>query len=317
MSLKQNILEMLEKNRGIYLSGQDLSEKLGVSRNGVWKAVNQLKIDGHDIESVPKLGHKLSCGSNVLTAEGIRAYMPNDGQNVEIIALESTNSTNNEAKKLISEGSDGYILITADEQSMGKGRLGRSFFSPAGSIYMSLAFKIDTEISDAIRLTTAASVAVVRAIESLTTAKPLIKWVNDIYIDGKKISGILTEGVTDIESGRVTHMIIGIGINCGTAKFPEELRDIATSLELGDVSRGQMIATIAAKLIDCIEKKVDFMDEYRQKSLVLGKKINYYKNGEATAATAIAIDDNGGLIVKHEDGSETCLNTGEISVRTC
>lgn len=297
------------------MSGQDLSEKLGVSRNGVWKAVNQLKIDGHEIESVPKLGHKLSCDSNVLTAEAIRAYLPESRQTLEIVVLDSTASTNNEAKKLISVGEYDYLLITSDEQTGGKGRLGRSFFSPSGSIYMSLAFKIDTDISEAVALTTAASVAVVRAVEALTEQKPLIKWVNDIYLDNKKISGILTEGVTDIESGRITHMIIGIGINCGTAPFPKELESIATSLVLGEVSRGQMIAAISSNLMNYIEKSEEYMSIYREKSLVLGRNINYFKNGIATAATAIAIDDRGGLIVKHTDGSEACLNTGEISVR--
>ncbi|MGE4353350.1 MAG: biotin--[acetyl-CoA-carboxylase] ligase [Oscillospiraceae bacterium] len=316
MSLKSDILKELEQNRGKRVSGQELSERFGVSRNAVWKSVNTLKKEGHQITSSTKLGYSLSRESDVITAESIRAALPPERRDTEIIILRETSSTNNEAKRLIAEGISGYTLVVAEKQTAGKGRLGRSFYSPEGNIYMSLAFRTDAEIADAVKLTTAASVAVVRAAEALTEAKPLIKWVNDVYLDGKKICGILTEGVTDMESGRVRHIVIGIGLNCGTGEFPEELREVAGTLPRGGVSRSLLIARIAAELMDCIEERTDFMEDYRSKSLVLGKKINYFKNGVATPATAIAIDDSGGLIVRHEDGAEVCLNTGEISVRT-
>ena len=314
MSLKSQILSEFENHRGLALSGQELSEKYSVSRNAVWKAVNSLKKDGHAISSSIKGGYTLRPESDVVSPEGIRARLPECLSDVDIHVLAETGSTNNECKRLISGGARGYSLVVAERQTAGKGRLGRSFFSPEGSIYMSLAFPVDTDISDAVKLTTAASVAVVKAIESLTGQKPLIKWVNDVYLDGKKVCGILTEGVTDIESGRVGHMVIGIGLNCGTEPFPEELRDIAASIDRQGVSRCAFIAAITKELTACIEG-ASFMDFYRSRSFVLGKDINYIRNGVVTPARALAIDDSGALIVRTEDGSEHRLNTGEISVR--
>ena len=316
MSLKSDILKELEKCRGKTISGQELSRHFGVSRNAIWKAMNALKKERHEISSSTRLGYSLSEESDIVTAESIRVALPTEWRDIDIVVLPETGSTNNEAKRLISEGISGYTLVVAEKQTAGKGRMGRSFFSPEGNIYMSLAFRTDSEIADALKLTTAASVAVVRAVVALTEAKPLIKWVNDVYLDGKKICGILTEGVTDMESGRVRHIVIGIGINCGNGEFPQELREVAGRLPHGGVTRNCMIAAISSELLDCIEGRCDFMEYYRSNSMVLGKKINYYKKGVATPATAVAIDNNGGLIVRHEDGTEVCLNTGEISVRT-
>ncbi|MGI6029464.1 MAG: biotin--[acetyl-CoA-carboxylase] ligase [Candidatus Heteroscillospira sp.] len=315
MSLKSDILSELEKNRGAALSGQELSEKYGVSRSAVWKAVNTLKNEGHHISSAPKLGYSLMQESDVLSPEGIRAALPEKLRDMDIRVLEETGSTNNECKRLISGGISGYTLVAAERQTAGKGRLGRSFFSPEGSVYMSLAFRVDAEIADAVKLTTAASVAVARAVESLTDYRPAIKWVNDVYLDGKKICGILTEGVTDMESGRVRHMVIGIGLNCGSEPFPPELRDVAASIDRGNVSRSRFIAAITTELVNCIEG-APFMDDYRARSCVLGKRIKCIRNGAVTPAEAIAIDDDGALIVRLEDGREERLNTGEISVRT-
>jgi BirA family biotin operon repressor/biotin-[acetyl-CoA-carboxylase] ligase len=314
MSLKNDILAALEARRGQALSGQELSARFGVSRNAVWKAVAALKQDGHDIDAATHRGYRLREESDVLTAEGIRAALPERLRGMDVLVLPETGSTNNEAKRLISGGISGYTLVVADKQTAGKGRLGRSFFSPEGSIYMSLAFRTDAEIADAVKLTTAASVAVVKAVETLTEHRPGIKWVNDVYLDGKKICGILTEGVTDMESGRVRHIVIGIGLNCGKEPFPEELRDIAGSIDRGTVSRSRFVAAIASELIACIEG-ADFLPFYRSRSLVLGKEINYIQNGVATPATALAIEDSGALRVRRADGTELSLSTGEISVR--
>ena len=314
MSLKSDILSALERSGGAPVSGQELSERFGVSRSAVWKAVNALRRDGHDISSSTNIGYSLVSESDSISAEGIRAALPESRRGIDIEVLSETGSTNNEAKRLIAEGRDGYLLVAADRQTAGKGRLGRTFFSPSGSLYMSLAFRVDTEIADAVRLTTAAAVAVVRAIEELTPLRPQIKWVNDVYLDGKKICGILTEGVTDMESGRVRHMVIGIGLNCGTEEFPPELRDIAASIDRGGVSRSRFAAHIASELIDCIEG-APFLDFYREHSLVIGREIWFIQDGVSTPATAVGIDDSGALIVRLRDGGTKLLNTGEISVR--
>jgi len=276
--------------------------------------LNALKKEGHAIRSSIRLGYMLQPDSDLISAEGIRSALPKCLSDMDIHVLPETGSTNNDCKRLIAEGIKGYTLVVAEKQTSGKGRLGRSFYSPEGSIYMSLAFHTEAEITEAVKLTTAASVAVVRAIEKLTDQKPLIKWVNDVYLDGKKICGILTEGVTDLESGHIRHIVIGIGLNCGDCQFPEELREIAGSIDRRGVSRNRFIAAIARELIACIEGG-SFMDYYRSHSFVLGREINFIKNGVATPATALAIDDSGALIVRTLDGEEHCLNTGEISVR--
>ena len=314
MSLKSDILSELQKSGGAPVSGQELSARFGVSRSAVWKAVNALRRDGYDIASSTNIGYALVAESDALTAEGVRAALPENRRALDIEALSETNSTNNEAKRLIAEGRDESVLVVSDRQTAGKGRLGRSFFSPKGSLYMSLAFRVDTDIADAVKLTTAAAVAVALAVEELTPLRPQIKWVNDVYLDGKKICGILTEGVTDIESGRVTHMIIGIGLNCGTEDFPPELRDIAANIDRGGVSRCRFAAAIASHLLDFVEG-APFLELYRERCFVLGREINCIQNGVVTPATAVAVDDSGALVVRLADGSLRALSTGEISIR--
>ncbi len=315
MSLKSDIFEILEQNRGSAVSGSEMAERFNVTRNGIWKAINSLKNDGHNIVTVSRQGYCLTSESDILTAVGIkRGLRRND--DIKINILSETSSTNNDAKRLISEGLSGYTLVVADKQTLGRGRMGRSFFSPEGGIYMSLAFGVDGgNISNALRLTASAAVAVCLAVEKLCGEKPQIKWVNDVFIDGKKICGILTEGISDFETGRISSVIIGIGLNCGNAKIPDELSEIVGVINRNGVPRCKFIGEIVSNLIDFIEGKVEFIEDYRDRSLVLGKKISYTKNGIERLATAEHVDYDGGLIVRHDDGSTLLLSTGEISVR--
>ena len=231
MSLKDNILEELENNTNIYISGQALAEKFGVSRNAVWKAMNQIKKDGCKVASVNNKGYRLLSKNDVLSAEKISESMSERSKKLELIVLDSIDSTNNEAKRMTANGFRRDALIVANEQTKGRGRLGRDFYSPKNTgVYMTFLFSTNIKLSSAVSVTTATAVAVVRAIESLTKAKPMIKWVNDVYIGDKKACGILTEAVTDFETGSVQSIIIGIGINISTEEFPEELGGVATSL---------------------------------------------------------------------------------------
>ncbi len=316
MSLKAQILEILEQNRGKAVSGSEMSETFGVTRNGIWKAINSLKNDGHNIVTVTRKGYCLQNESDILTEIGIRRAMRTCSSDIKIEVLDETNSTNNDAKRLISEGASGYTLVVADKQNLGKGRMGRSFFSPSGGIYMSLAFDIDSEnILNALKLTASAAVAVCLAIEKFCDEKPQIKWVNDVFLDRKKISGILTEGVSDFETGRISSVIIGIGLNCGEMKVPPELCEIIGILNRKGVPRCKIIGEVISNLIDFIEGKQGFIDHYRERSLVIGKSITYIKNGVECHATAVSIDDNGMLDVRHDDGEILTLSSGEISIK--
>lgn len=318
MSLKADILNVLEKNTGTYLSGQNLADSFGVSRNSVWKAINQIKNDGYIIDSIPNKGYCLSCKSDVLSAEKIYGLLSDKAKILNIFCYETIDSTNNEAKRMIADGIKEPALIIANEQTNGRGRLGRSFYSPKSTgAYMSFIFHPDLELSDAVSVTTATSVAVVCAIEKLTNIKPQIKWVNDIYIGTKKVCGILTEAVTSFEVGSAHSIVVGIGINTTTERFPSDIESIATSLNLSNLSRNALIAAVADEMVNICSDLSDksYIKSYREHSLIIGKNIDFYKNNVKYSGTAVDIDDKGGLIVKHKNGDTEILQSGEVTIR--
>jgi len=318
MMLKEKILEELEKNSDIYVSGQTLAEKFGVSRNAVWKAINQIKEDGCKIASVNNKGYRLLSRNDALSREKITEDMTDLSKKLKLIVLKTIDSTNNEAKRMTADGFRGNALLVANEQTKGRGRLGKSFYSPKNTgIYISFLFSTDIRMSNAIQVTTATAVAVVRAIESLTNLRPMIKWVNDVYIGNKKVCGILTEAVTDFETGLVQSIIIGIGINLSTEIFPEEIKDTACSIGVNGLSRNKVIAAVSNELLAIctnLENK-SYIKTYRDRSLILGKSIDFYKNNVKYNAIAVDIDSTGGLIVKLPNGRTEVLNSGEITVR--
>ena len=254
---------------------------------------------------------------DILSATGISVLLPSQLRGLRIFAYDSIDSTSTEARRLIAAGEIGdAALVTANSQTAGRGRQGRSFFSPADTgLYMTLAIRTAADFADAVSLTTMASVAAVRAIKRLTPLEPQIKWVNDIYIGGKKVCGILTEAVGAFGSGEV-YILIGVGVNISTADFPSEIENVAASLGQ-PLSRNALAAELTAELMSFAENLADksYIDEYRAHSLVIGRDITYTRAGEITAARAVGIDENGGLEVEHADGSRDTLRSGEISVR--
>lgn len=320
MSAKEEILFILEKNRGDFVSGQEIATGLGLTRSAVWKYVNSLKNEGYNIASVNNAGYMLSPESDILSVAGIRAHLDGESaKNVAVRVFKSIDSTNNEAKRAIAEGLCGEAIFASEEQTAGRGRRGRSFFSPNGSgLYFTAVLRTDAELSDATAVTTAAAVATADAIGKLTSHAPKIKWVNDVLIDGKKVCGILTEAVTDLESGGVQALIVGIGINLSTARFPEELKDIAGNIGSADkVIRNKLTAEIFTNLKAFCEKLPDrgYMARYRELSAVIGKEIYFERDGVRRNATALDILDDGGLKCRLEDGGTMILRSGEISIR--
>lgn len=318
MTLKDKILEELENNIDTYVSGQVLAQKFGVSRNAVWKAINQIKNDGCKIASVNNKGYRLISLNDALSAERIYENLSPEHRAIEVIVLKSVDSTNNEAKRMTANGYQKNAVVVANEQTKGRGRLGRSFYSPKNTgVYMSFLLSTNTRITDAVLITTAAAVAVVRAIERLTSANPMIKWVNDVYLGDRKICGILTEAVTDIESSSVQSLIIGIGVNISTEDFPSEIQSTAGSLGINGLSRNKLIAAITDELTDICANFEDrsYLKTYRDHSLIIGKSIDYFKNNVKYNAIAVDIDNNGGLIVKLPNGRTEVLSSGEVTVR--
>ncbi len=326
MSSKGNILKVLEQNIGKSISGQELASTLNISRAAIWKSIQELRKDGYRINAVTNKGYSLSSESDVLSSQGIAPYLNDKDIADKIVVHKTLSSTNQTAKLYALDGAEHGTVILSESQTSGRGRLGRSFFSPANTgIYMSIILRPKLAVADSVLITTAVSVAICNAIDTVTGIHAQIKWVNDIFVNNKKVCGILTEAVTDFESGNVEFIVIGIGLNFNTAisDFPTEIQDIAGSLynkKPNVISRNQLIAEIINQVYDVCnnldEKK--YLIEYKKRSLIVGKEIEVIhlnnNSDKKTFAVAIDIDDNGCLIVRNQDGSLSTLNSGEVQI---
>ena len=323
MSVKKDLLAILEANREKDLSGEEIAKKLGVSRTAVWKAVKVLKEEGYSIEAVNNKGYRLQKSTDVLSEEGIRLELDKKYEDFPIKVFKTIDSTNVELKRRALEGARQGLTILSEEQTQGKGRLGRNFYSPAGTgIYMSILVKPELEGSDAVLITTATSVAVCRGIRKVLGVFPQIKWVNDIYLGERKICGILTEAISDFEMGKIDSVIVGIGINYKTEDFPEELKETAGCIDEGsDIPRNRLVAAIINEFWDIYEHITErsFMKEYRECSNVIGKDVRFLERNVWWEVRALDIDDDGGLVVEcaGEDGKKIrrTIHTGEITLR--
>ncbi len=323
MTTKDKILNELIKSKNNYISGGRIGRNLGISRNAVWKAIKQLENDGFKIEAVSNKGYRLLQKADIITADDIINSMNTENIKENIIVLDTTDSTNIYAKKLAEEGAKDRTVVIANEQSAGKGRMGRNFCSPKNSgIYMSLILRPQINVDAAQLLTSYTAVAVSQAIDNLYECNTKIKWVNDIMLNDKKICGILTEASINCETCNFSYIIVGIGINVGSVKahFDKELLDIASSLEDETeilLPRSLIIAEFLDIFFENISSLYDrsFITEYRNRSWILGKEITVLKNGTATDAVAVEIDDNAGLTVRYNDGVTETINTGEASVK--
>ena len=318
MGLKHEVLRLLEENRESYLSGQEIANRLAFSRTAVWKAIHSLKEEGYQIHAVSNKGYQLDTSCDLLSSEGIHAYLAEDLKQFPIYVYQQIGSTNTEAKQQALNGAPHGTIILAEEQTQGRGRLGRKFYSPKGTgIYMSIILRPQLHLNQAIQVTTTVAVAVCRVIEKLTNQNPHIKWVNDIYLGKQKICGILTEAVTDFESGQVEFIILGIGLNVNTVDFPADLHEIAGSLNPKDVTRNQLCAHLLNELFSLFSKLNDpqVLEEYKSKSNVLGNWITFMKNQESYEAFAEDINEQGGLIVRLKNDEKMILNSGELSIR--
>lgn len=327
MSVKDEVLKTLEINKGECFSGEALANQLGVSRAAVWKAITVLRKEGYAIEAGTNKGYALMESSDLLSEQGIRLYLSESNGLLPMHVYKIIDSTNLAAKRLALEGVSHGTVVVSNEQTKGRGRLGRDFYSPASSgIYLTILLRPNFDLSKGVLITTASSVAVCRAIQKVCGVEAQIKWVNDVYINGQKICGILTEAITDFESGAIEYIASGIGINCHIPEtgFPDEIKTKVGAIQTS-FSRNQLAAEVINQLMSIYEdiQSRSFISEYKKRSMVLGKDIEVIKhysnqvsqNPHAQPAVALDIDNDGGLLVEYEDGTREVLNTGEISIK--
>ena len=322
--MKEAVLEILVRHMGEYLSGEAMSESLGVSRAAIWKAIDALRAEGIAIEAVPRRGYRLTAPPDRLTIGAIAPYLNDPAR--PMICLDTVDSTNSYIKPLALVGgiTDGTAVV-ADEQTGGRGRLGRSFQSPKGKgIYVSVLWKPALPPLRALDLTSYVAVAVCEGIEAATGVKPGIKWTNDLVLDGKKLGGILTEMAVEGETGVLQYVVTGIGVNVNHAPedFSDEVRPMAVSLAgtLGQpVPRGKLCAcmlnALDAMYADWLAGRGDYRTRYRDNCLTLGKPVRILRGDRAEDAFAEDIDEHFGLIVRHPDGRRETVTSGEVSVR--
>lgn len=319
MTGKQELFVLLQEKQGTYISGEELAGRLYISRNAVWKAVCALRKEGHQIDAVTKKGYCLRMPANGITGGEICAALAKDGLIGSVEVLEETDSTNRAAKEEAQKGAAEGTLFVAKRQSMGKGRFGRSFFAQEGGIYMSAVLRPGIPADRAVFITTCAAVAVARAIEKETGIRAGIKWVNDIFIDGKKVCGISTEAALDLESGIPEYVILGIGINVEKQKFPEELEGIACCLEKyteKPVEKSRLIAAVWNEFSALYKKlgSAEYMKEYKERSVLLGREVTVFSAQGSYSAAVRDIDGEGHLLVEH-DGTLRTLSSGEVSIK--
>lgn len=343
MTTKDKVIQILEENKTQAVSGEKLAQICDVSRAAIWKAVNSLREKGYQIEGTTNGGYVLQNSVDLFSKEGILKELCNaypQLSEVNIEAFPQIDSTNNYAKKILSECGNlrsiqGTLtaqgkkyhksIITAETQTAGKGRLGRTFVSPNKTgVYLSLIYAPAGGISEPALITAFSAVAICRVLKKLYNVQPTIKWINDIFINGKKVSGILTEGSANFETGQIESAVIGIGINI--LDNPEilnpEISKIAGSI-LGNstqtINRNQLIANIAGETFKVLEEEPSsVIEEYKSLSFLIGQTIMVHPViGEWNSvyqAKAIDITEKAGLVVQLNDGSKKVLNSGEVSL---
>ena len=328
MNTKQQLAELLEAGGDGYISGSEIAASLGVTRAAIWKCIKQLESEGYEIEASAGNGYRLGPCSDAVSENCLRKYLGEYADKYSLEVFQSIDSTNTYLKKrapeLVSSARGGALwhAAVASSQSAGRGRMGRSFESPYGSgVYLSVLMRPDLPAAEAVRITTASAVAACRAIEECTDEVPSIKWVNDVFVRGKKTCGILTEASIDLESGGLDWAVMGIGFNVYEPEggFPEEIRGIAGPIaqkRLRDL-RSRIAAAFLKAFYDICSDlgSARFSEEYKRRSFLTGRHINVLRSGISIPAKALDIDEECRLIVQYDDGRTEALSSGEVSVR--
>lgn len=322
--MKEEIIKLLKENENNFISGEKISERLGITRAGIWKYMKAIKENGYEIESVSRRGYKLISSPDLLTIDEIKPNLNTKYIGKKVVYFDSIDSTNNEAKKLANLGEEEGTVVISEEQKMGRGRLGRHWISPKyKGIWMSLILRPDINPIHVSKVTQVAAASVCKALLEMDI-EALIKWPNDIVLNGKKVCGILTE--MSGELNRVNYVIVGLGINVNIEleEFEEDVKKIATSLKVErkqHIERKKLVARILNNFEELyeeftanesIDKSIKICREY---SALIGKEVKVIERGDETVCKAVGLSGEGKLIVEHKDGRIEEIISGEISVR--
>ena len=320
--MKSEILRLL-KESDTYISGQQLCEQFQVSRTAIWKVIDQLKKEGYQIEAVRNKGYRLIESPDVMSKAEIDSLVDTKWAGKNVIYYDETDSTNNRAKEAGNNKEPHGTLFVADMQMAGKGRRGRVWKSPSGSsIYMTILLYPDIPPVKAPQLTLIMALAVAEGIREVTGLETKIKWPNDIVVNKKKVCGMLTE--LSAELSCINYVVIGIGINANMKEFPDEIKDIASSLYIESgkqVKRAYVIEAVGRyfeKYYEAFIKAGDLStitDEYNTMLANAGKQVRIIGNDKEEIYTAVGINPEGGLVVKDDDGNLKEIRSGEVSVR--
>lgn len=369
ISSRDSVLHLLETRKGNFISGEEIANELGISRTAVWKAVRRLRDEGCRIDAVTNKGYRLSHDSDILSAEEIRIWIrkllsgtktgdaapassPSLSEHAELSirslqldVFDSIDSTNSYCLKKAQEGAADGLIAVAGRQTRGRGRRGRSFFSPEDTgLYLSILIRPFGILGErAVKFTTIAAVAVSEAIEAVSGKPAQIKWVNDIFVDGHKVCGILTEASFNLEDNTLDYAVVGIGINVYEPEggFPENIRDIAGAVWKDDPNdpasntvlrsggRNRLAAEVITRFYCYLLQELGgythtpllhgrkYIDEYRARCFVTGHRVDVIKAGsDPMRALVTGVDDECRLLVTYDDGTSEVLNSGEISIRT-
>lgn len=346
MKTKELVLEALSEAKksqtAISISGEELAKKCQVSRAAIWKAVDSLRKEGFIIQGTTNGGYILEENNDVVSPALFYSYIKNNYpeesdlhkgfHKIQVECFKEIDSTNLYAKKLLAASPRlNKRVIIAEHQTAGRGRMGRTFYSPAKSgIYLSAIYSPANPITNPAKITAFSAVAVCRAIKKLYGIETKIKWINDIFYKDKKICGILTEGFTNFETSLIESAIIGIGINIEENKeaFPEEVKKIAGAIFSSNtntlnthVSRCELAAEVSVQLFKILEEAPEAVfKEYKELSFLLGKTLTVYPvigdEKSSYKAKAVDIDENASLIVELSDGSRKSLFSGEVSLKS-
>ncbi len=322
MKTKERLLELFESNKGIYFSGEEIAQRFSISRAAVWKAVKALQSEGYEISAVTNRGYCLSPGTDILSLQGIRKYLKPECLKMDISVHPTVKSTNTYVyEKAVSGLPEGFVVVS-NEQTEGRGRYGRSFYSPGKSgIYMSLLLRPDKYTAkQAVRITTMAAVAMCEAIEAVSERKAQIKWVNDIYVDGKKVCGILTDASFSLENGLLEYAVLGAGLNVYYPEggFPEDISHVAGAVfeKAGSDVKNRLAAEFLNHFMEYYkaENQCDYIEKYRTRCFVIGRRITVNDGEKSRDALVLGIDDACRLLVRYDDGTEEYLLSGDISI---
>ena len=321
--MRARILKLLRQQSQDYLSGEEISRQLAVSRTAVWKHIQELKNHGYEIEAHPRKGYRLKSRPDLLLPEEIRAGLATQLLGKQIVHFYDTSSTNNEAKRLAADDAVEGTIVVSEAQTLGRGRLNRGWFSPpGGGVWVSVILRPPFPPQEAPKCTLMAAVATVEAIREASGLNCGIKWPNDILWQGRKLVGILTEMSAEMDA--INFVVLGIGINVSLQEsdFPEELRNIGASVSMGaerEVSRVEVLQKLLERLEYWYQvvKQEGFepvLEAWRRESVTLGQPVRVLAGEETYDGVAEELAEDGSLLVRTENGLRSVL-AGDVSLR--